>query len=48
MQLPYMQDMKPVLVLQGEKDRQVTMKDYELFKQGLKEHKDAKFHPTPH
>ena len=43
----HMQDMKPVLVLQGEKDRQVTMKDFELFKQGLEEHRDAKFISYP-
>ena len=43
----HMQDMKPVLVLQSEKDRQVTMKDFELFKQGLKEHKDVKFISYP-
>lgn len=40
-------DGKPILVLQGEKDRQVTMKDFELWKEGLKEHPDASFISYP-
>ncbi|WP_100066181.1 alpha/beta fold hydrolase [Miniphocaeibacter massiliensis] len=39
----HLKDELPVLVLQGEKDRQVTMKDYELWKDGLKEHPNTTF-----
>lgn len=34
----HLSDGKPVLILQGEKDRQVTMTDFELWKDGLDTH----------
>ncbi len=43
----HMKDGKPVLILQGEKDRQVVMKDFELWKSGLAEHPDATFISYP-
>ena len=39
----HMQDRKPVLVLQGEDDRQVMKDDYLAWQQKLAEHPDAKF-----
>ena len=43
----HLADGKPVLVLQGEKDRQVGMKDFELWKQGLGNHPKASFLSYP-
>lgn len=43
----HMADGKPVLVLQGEKDRQVTMKDFALWQERLKGHPDAAFIAYP-
>ncbi len=43
----HMADQKPVLVLQGEGDRQVYMKDFELWKEALKGHPDAVFKSYP-
>ena len=39
----HMADGKPVLVLHGAKDRQIYIKDYELWQGGLKSHPDAQF-----
>ena len=33
----------PILILQGERDYQVTMKDFEIWKQTLKNNKKAEF-----
>lgn len=38
---------KPVLILQGERDFQVTMKDYEIWKSALRNNKDAQFKTYP-
>lgn len=43
----HMQDQKPVLVLQGERDRQVTMQDFALWQQRLDGHPDAAFISYP-
>lgn len=43
----HIEDKKPVLVLQGGKDRQVTMTDFELWKAGLSKHPDAVFISYP-
>ena len=43
----HLQDGKPVLVLQGESDRQVGMADYALWQQALAEHPDAAFKSYP-
>lgn len=43
----HLADGKPVLVLQGEKDRQVGMKDFALWKQGLGSHPKARFLSYP-
>lgn len=43
----HLADGKPVLVLQGEQDRQVGMKDFELWKQGLGNHPKASFISYP-
>ncbi len=43
----HLQDKKPVLVMQGEKDRQVTMKDFYLWKERLAGHPDAVFTSYP-
>ncbi len=43
----HIKDGKPVLVLQGEKDRQVTMKDFALWQERLKGHPDATFIAYP-
>lgn len=40
-------DKKPVLVLQGEKDRQVTMADFQLWKEKLADHPNAEFISYP-
>lgn len=40
-------DQKPVLVLQGESDRQVTMADFALWQDALKDHPDARFISYP-
>jgi dipeptidyl aminopeptidase/acylaminoacyl peptidase len=37
----------PFLILQGERDYQVTMKDFELWKAGLKDRKDVTFKSYP-
>ena len=39
----HLADGLPVLILQGEEDRQVTLKDYEAWQEGLKGHPDATF-----
>ena len=38
---------QPVLVLQGERDFQVTMKDYEIWKSAFRNNKDAQFKTYP-
>ncbi len=38
---------KPFLILQGERDYQVTMKDFELWQAGLKDRKDVSFKSYP-
>jgi dienelactone hydrolase len=38
---------QPLLILQGERDHQVTMDDFELWKKGLKGHKDATLKSYP-
>lgn len=43
----HLADGKPMLVLQGGKDRQVTMTDYELWREKLKDHKDVTFKLYP-
>lgn len=43
----HLDDKKPVLVLQGEKDRQVGMEDFALWKEKLAEHPAAKFISYP-
>lgn len=43
----HLQDKKPVLVLQGERDRQVSMDDFELWKERLKGHPEAGFISYP-
>jgi fermentation-respiration switch protein FrsA (DUF1100 family) len=39
----HLQDGLPVLILHGGRDRQVTMRDYELWQERLKGHPDASF-----
>jgi len=39
----HLSDGKPLLILQGGKDRQVTMTDFELWKDGLEAHPNATF-----
>lgn len=39
----HLQDGKPVLVLHGGRDRQVTKKDFDLWQEGLNGHPDAQF-----
>ena len=43
----HLSDGLPVLVLQGESDRQVTMEDFELWKEGLSSHPNAAFASYP-
>lgn len=43
----HIEDKKPVLILQGEKDRQVTMVDFKLWKDGLAAHSGAAFISYP-
>lgn len=43
----HLEDKKPVLVLQGERDRQVTMADYALWKEKLADHPAAEFISYP-
>ncbi|MDR3295371.1 MAG: lysophospholipase [Clostridiales Family XIII bacterium] len=43
----HLKDGKPVLVLQGGRDRQVTEKDFDLWKAGLSAHPDAAFKLYP-
>lgn len=43
----HIEDSKPVLILQGEKDRQVTMVDFQLWKDGLAAHNDVTFISYP-
>lgn len=43
----HMEDKKPVLVLQGESDRQVTMEDFRLWREKLENHPDASFKSYP-
>ena len=43
----HLKDKKPVLVLQGESDRQVTMEDYQRWQQALAGHPDATFISYP-
>jgi len=43
----HLNDGKPVLILQGEKDRQVTMTDFELWRDGLDAHPHAAFRSYP-
>lgn len=43
----HLMDSKPVLVLQGESDRQVTMADYALWQEALNAHPDAAFISYP-
>ena len=43
----HLADGKPVLVLQGEKDRQVGMKDFQLWQEGLASHPKASFISYP-
>lgn len=43
----HLEDQLPVLVVHGESDRQVFMKDFELWKATLKEHPDATFKSYP-
>jgi alpha-beta hydrolase superfamily lysophospholipase len=43
----HLSDGLPILVLQGEKDRQVTMTDFALWQEGLASHPNAKFISYP-
>ena len=43
----HLDDGKPVLILQGERDRQVSMTDFELWKTGLRAHPHAVFRSYP-
>ena len=43
----HLDDQKPVLVLQGERDRQVTMDDFELWQEKLADHSAAAFISYP-
>lgn len=43
----HMADQKPVLVLQGESDRQVTMQDFALWQEALQGHPDVTFKSYP-
>ncbi len=43
----HLEDQKPVLILQGENDRQVYMEDFALWKEKLASHPDATFKSYP-